>query len=167
MYSQLTPKRPLRSEVEREKRLSRPTSIASSNNNIRSPVSIDAHSLSGDSNRNSIGNNQLHFVQYFNHFNYFRFCFSVTTDSTTSEEDAVPPPLPAKTRDSTDFSSAPPSFTCTMQCQGNENYSTVRVNWERTKIPTSPICVDNATYEYVGLRDPYAYDDKRKPPTPP
>lgn len=29
------------------------------------------------------------------------------------------------------------------------------------------MCVDNATYEFVGLRDPYAYDDKRKPPTPP
>lgn len=52
---QLTPKRPLRSEVEREKRLSRPTSIVSPN--IKgSQTGVDSQSLSGDSsNRNSIG----------------------------------------------------------------------------------------------------------------
>lgn len=53
---QLTPKRPLRSEVEREKRLSRPTSIVSAGTK-GSQAGIDTHSLSGDSsNRNSIGN---------------------------------------------------------------------------------------------------------------
>lgn len=51
---QLTPKRPLRSEVEREKRLSRPTSIISTGTK-ESQAGIDTHSLSGDSsNRNSI-----------------------------------------------------------------------------------------------------------------
>lgn len=55
---QLTPKRPLRSEVEREKRLSRPTSIVASNTSIRGNTTADAISLSGESsNRNSIGNN--------------------------------------------------------------------------------------------------------------
>lgn len=54
--SQLTPKRPLRSEVEREKRLSRPTSIIALSTNIRGNNTGDAISLSGESsNRNSIG----------------------------------------------------------------------------------------------------------------
>lgn len=55
LTEELTPKRPLRSEIEREKRLSRPTSIVSSNSNIRSQASTDAISDAGDSNRNSLG----------------------------------------------------------------------------------------------------------------
>lgn len=55
LTEELTPKRPLRSEVEREKRLSRPTSIVSPS--IKgSQNAVDSQSLSGDSsNRNSIG----------------------------------------------------------------------------------------------------------------
>ncbi|XP_019762944.2 dedicator of cytokinesis protein 2 isoform X3 [Dendroctonus ponderosae] len=81
---QLHPKRPLRSEVEKEKRLSRPSS-----GQFSRPASISLQvrgtSSSGtSSNRDSIG----------------------TTDSNISEEDLLPPPLPAKHKDSMpDFSS--------------------------------------------------------------
>lgn len=57
LTEEVKPLRPLRSEVEREKRLSRPTSIiAVSNTNIRGNNTSDTISLSGESsNRNSIG----------------------------------------------------------------------------------------------------------------
>lgn len=62
LTEELTPKRPLRSEIEREKRLSRPTSIATSTSSIKGNT-CDTQSLSGESsNRNSIGNNK--FLQF-------------------------------------------------------------------------------------------------------
>lgn len=56
LTEELTPKRPLRSEIEREKRLSRPASIATSTSSIKGVSTCDTQSLSGESsNRNSIG----------------------------------------------------------------------------------------------------------------
>ncbi|XP_071445315.1 dedicator of cytokinesis protein 1 isoform X2 [Hetaerina americana] len=90
LRQELTPKRPLRSEVERERRLSRPSSgqfqpskVAASfmaEDGSPSPGPTSPIRLNGNSssNRDSIA----------------------TTDSTASEEDAgVPPPLPVKTRE--------------------------------------------------------------------
>lgn len=62
----MTPKRPLRSEVEREKRLSRPTSIATPVPSIKE-MSLnnngDNCSLSGESsNRNSISKSIFFYV---------------------------------------------------------------------------------------------------------
>lgn len=83
LTQELHPKRPLRSEVEKEKRLSRPSSGQFSRPGSVS-LQIRATSSSGNSsNRDSIG----------------------TTDSSISEEDLIPPPLPAKHKDSIDFSS--------------------------------------------------------------
>ncbi|CRL05400.1 CLUMA_CG018000, isoform B [Clunio marinus] len=78
LTEELTPKRPLRSEAEKEKRLSRTQSLVTTSN--VSTSKIDNASMSGESSnsRNSI----------------------ITTDSQTSEEDLVPPPLPIKHRDS-------------------------------------------------------------------
>ncbi|XP_014253314.1 dedicator of cytokinesis protein 1 isoform X3 [Cimex lectularius] len=69
----LTPTRPLRSEVEKEKRLSRPPS-----GQFSSKLSIS----NTNGNRDSIGGSSI---------------VSGLTDSTASEEE--PPPLPAKSRD--------------------------------------------------------------------
>jgi dedicator of cytokinesis protein 1 len=75
MPIQLTPKRPLRSEAEKERRLSNRWS-GQSQSYLRSMSNgLDSHSL-GKGNRDSIG----------------------TTDSTASEDDP-PPPLPIKTRE--------------------------------------------------------------------
>ncbi|KAG5888714.1 hypothetical protein JTB14_035777 [Gonioctena quinquepunctata] len=77
LTQELLPKRPLRSEVEREKRLSRPSSGQYSRPNSISITIRGAGSSGTSSNRDSIG----------------------TTDSSISEEDAGPPPLPVKHRD--------------------------------------------------------------------
>ncbi|XP_022903729.1 dedicator of cytokinesis protein 1 isoform X3 [Onthophagus taurus] len=72
----LTPKRPLRSEVEKEKRLSRPNSGQYSRPSSTS-LTIPVNSSGNSSNRDSLG----------------------TTDSSISEEDLIPPPLPAKLKE--------------------------------------------------------------------
>ncbi|XP_030761843.1 dedicator of cytokinesis protein 1 isoform X2 [Sitophilus oryzae] len=85
LTEELHPKRPLRSEVEREKRLSRPSSGQFSRPNSVVSLQIRTTNSSGNSsNRDSVG----------------------TTDSSVSEEDQmVPPPVPAKQKDSgVDFS---------------------------------------------------------------
>ncbi|XP_065350993.1 dedicator of cytokinesis protein 1 isoform X4 [Cloeon dipterum] len=75
LRQELTPKRPLRSEIEKEKRLSRPNSGSFSSMRF-STLSL-SHSRNG-SNRDSV----------------------VTTDSTASEDDInIPPPLPVKQRE--------------------------------------------------------------------
>ncbi|XP_058117001.1 dedicator of cytokinesis protein 1 [Anopheles coustani] len=95
LTEELHPKRPLRSEVEKEKRLSRPPSIATPTMSSKSMAGAtnangsilpgDTHSIESadsSSNRNSI----------------------ITNGSTTSEEDSsVPPPLPLKTRNDADY----------------------------------------------------------------
>lgn len=92
----------------------------------------------------------------------------VTTDSTTSEDDSIPPPLPAKTRDSNDYSNLPPSYTSIVECHGNVNYSIVTTKWTTKKaLPAEPNAVENASYEFVETRNSCLIDDKRRPPTPP
>ncbi|KAF4529700.1 hypothetical protein B566_EDAN016653 [Ephemera danica] len=77
LRQELTSKRPLRTEVEKEKRLSRPSSgqfqMKTMSLSIPSPNRFNG----SYSNRDSIA----------------------TTDSTASEEDSVPPPLPLKSRE--------------------------------------------------------------------
>lgn len=93
---------------------------------------------------------------------------SVTTDSTASEDDTIPPPLPAKTRESNDYSNLPPTYTSIIECQGNENYSIVTAKWTTKRpLPAEPNSIDNASYEYVEARNSISIDDKRRAPTPP
>lgn len=93
---------------------------------------------------------------------------SVTTDSTASEDDSIPPPLPAKTRESNDYSNLPPVYTSTIECQGNENYSIVTARWSTKRpLPAEPNGIENASYEFVETRNSCLIDDKRRPPTPP
>uniref|UniRef100_A0A1L8DMR3 Putative signaling protein n=1 Tax=Nyssomyia neivai TaxID=330878 RepID=A0A1L8DMR3_9DIPT len=140
LTEELTPKRPLRSEIERERRISRTASIITPTNSIKG-LPGDSNSVSDEeSNRNSI----------------------VTTDSTASDEDQIPPPLPAKTRDSTDYSNLPndDSSNC-----GNRH--TIRSSTSNKPLPQLPIVV-NVNYEYVEARNFCIGNDERKrPPTPP
>lgn len=137
LTEELTPKRPLRSEVEREKRLSRTQS------QITATGKIDNGSVSGESSnsRNSI----------------------ITTDSQTSEED--PPPLPAKTfRDSDSFYQVEESLYSPVRRIGYEesNYSTLthssnlvsNANYEYCEIRSS----GSESLKSQG---------KKTPPTPP
>ncbi|XP_023175587.2 dedicator of cytokinesis protein 1 isoform X3 [Drosophila hydei] len=150
LTEELTPKRPLRSEKEKERRLSRPVSIPTPSASIKNFA--DIRSLSESSNRNSVE----------------------TTDS-TSEEDIRPPPLPAKTRDSTDFSSLthsldwnPNGYTMLNVLSSNTNTNSSISISTTTMTKTS---ITNATYEYVeatnfslpGINDA----SKPRPPTPP
>ncbi|XP_056641342.1 dedicator of cytokinesis protein 1 isoform X3 [Diorhabda sublineata] len=93
LTQELHPKRPLRSEVEKEKRLSRPSSGQYSRPNSVSITIRGAGSSGTSSNRDSIG----------------------TTDSSISEEDAIPPPLPAKHNRDSENSNTFSNY--------NENYS--------------------------------------------
>ncbi|XP_045475282.1 dedicator of cytokinesis protein 1 isoform X5 [Harmonia axyridis] len=76
LTQELTPKRPLRSEVEREKRLSRPPSGQFGRPISTNSILRGASSSGASSNRDSVG----------------------TTDSSISEEDIIPPPIPIKLR---------------------------------------------------------------------
>lgn len=134
LTEELTSKRPLRSEKEKERRLSRPASIATPTSSMKGFSAADTHSLSGgdSSNRNSVD--------------------IVDTTDSTSEEDLKPPPLPAKTRDSSDFTSL-----------------TGGIDWTQSSsfVTMSPTSIMNSTYEYVEATNPILTDDKRRPPTPP
>ncbi|XP_059611933.1 dedicator of cytokinesis protein 1 isoform X1 [Phlebotomus argentipes] len=141
LTEELTPKRPLRSEIERERRLSRTASIVTPTNSIRG-LPGDSNSVSdAESNRNSI----------------------VTTDSTASDEDLIPPPLPAKTRDSTDYTNLPnEESNCGVPPRQN-----IRSSSSNKPLPQLPIVV-NVNYEYVEARNFCIGNDERKrPPTPP
>ncbi|XP_044753163.1 dedicator of cytokinesis protein 1 [Coccinella septempunctata] len=76
LTQELTPKRPLRSEIEREKRLSRPPSGQFGRPTSTSSILRGPSSSGASSNRDSVG----------------------TTDSSISEEDIIPPPIPMKLR---------------------------------------------------------------------
>ncbi|XP_067619455.1 dedicator of cytokinesis protein 1 isoform X2 [Eurosta solidaginis] len=146
LTQELTTKRPLRSEKEKERRLSRPASIATPTTGMKGFSSTDAHSLSGadSSNRNSVD----------------------TTDS-TSEEDLIPPPLPAKTRDSTDFS----SFTYSIDWNPNNfpmsplSTSTITTTTSTIIQQTQLNSITNNNYEYVEARNIVLAE--KRPPTPP
>ncbi|XP_049862449.1 dedicator of cytokinesis protein 1 isoform X3 [Schistocerca gregaria] len=83
LHQELTPKRPLRSEVEKERRLSRPSSGQFVPGKFGTSYKFNSSGTS--SNRDSVG----------------------TTDSTASEEDMVPPPLPMKVRNEPDYCNLP------------------------------------------------------------
>lgn len=116
----------------------------------------DTHSLSGadSSNRNSVD----------------------TTDS-TSEEDLIPPPLPAKTRDSTDFSSLNYSldWNASSFSLGGALSPNGTMTRNTTTCSTTSTSIVNTSYEYVETKNflittcssPIANDDKKRPPTPP
>ncbi|KAH8388441.1 hypothetical protein KR093_006384, partial [Drosophila rubida] len=151
LTEELTPKRPLRSEKEKERRLSRPASIATPTASIKTYA--ETRSLSESSNRNSVE----------------------TTDS-TSEEDIRPPPLPAKTRDSTDFSSLSHSLDWnpsgyTMLNVLSSNTSTTSSSISTTTLTKTSIT--NTTYEYLettnfSVQGGTQQDaSKPRPPTPP
>ncbi|KAK7867297.1 hypothetical protein R5R35_002123 [Gryllus longicercus] len=120
LRQELTPKRPLRSEIERERRLSR---TSSGHFSIKSSPSTSTLRFNGTipGNRDSIG----------------------TTDSTASEEDAIPPPLPQKVREA-DYCNLPGDTD--VPCETTQPPSTPKV---RTKPPP-----------------PEPVEDSR-PPTPP
>ncbi|XP_018575461.1 dedicator of cytokinesis protein 2 isoform X2 [Anoplophora glabripennis] len=129
LTQELHPKRPLRSEVEREKRLSRPSSGQFSRPNSISVTIRGTGSSGASSNRDSIG----------------------TTDSSISEEDAVPPPLPAKHRDLENCNSL----------SSNENYSFLYS--QRTSILRNSLQIKMSTTETIEVD----IDDSDLPPTPP
>lgn len=157
---QLHPKRPLRSEVEKEKRLSRPPSVVTPTLSVKTLTGADTNSIGsadGSSNRNSI----------------------ITNDSTTSEEDLVPPPLPLKTatsRDS-DYSNLPLNDSALHRrlTGPGSHYVTFK---PLPPVPTNNnnnSVVINSAYDVVETRNNSvivigpagSYDDRKRPPTPP
>uniref|UniRef100_A0A8W7NFN6 Signaling protein n=1 Tax=Anopheles atroparvus TaxID=41427 RepID=A0A8W7NFN6_ANOAO len=193
LTEELHPKRPLRSEVEKEKRLSRPPSIATptmasksigaaGNVNGAASVGGDTHSIGSaesSSNRNSI----------------------ITNGSTTSEEDSnVPPPLPVKTRNDADYSTLsgkspylPHHTVSSPQPASASHYITFKPIMTQGATGSShgaTVVTMNASYDMVETRNhsvilinsssstvcspggcssppPGAYDDRKRPPTPP
>ncbi|KAJ6638701.1 Dedicator of cytokinesis protein 1 [Pseudolycoriella hygida] len=155
----LTPKRPLRSEIERERRLSRPCSTVTPTSSIKGLNSTDTQSLSDESsNRNSIGNISL---QSLTNELLLMTNNPVTTDSTASEEDiSVPPPLPAKSRESSDYSNLP---------NADDNTGTITRNpgkYKNKPLPALPTAAVNASYDYVEARN-FVHRGAVRPPTPP
>ncbi|XP_065074251.1 dedicator of cytokinesis protein 1 isoform X2 [Ochlerotatus camptorhynchus] len=151
LTEELHPKRPLRSEVEKEKRNSRPPSVVTPTLSIKTLTSGgDTNSIGSaesSSNRNSI----------------------ITNDSTTSEEDLVPPPLPMKTRDS-DYSNLP------LNDSALHRRLTVASHYVSCKpLPPIPTTVAiNSSYDVVEMRNNSVimigspiYDERKRPPTPP
>lgn len=89
----------------------------------------------------------------------------VTTDSTTSEDDTIPPPLPAKTRDSNDYSNLPISCV-NIRETGNENYSIIVGRWGNRPLPAEPNFISNSSYDYVDAQS-LMEKQRPRPPTPP
>ncbi|XP_075145511.1 dedicator of cytokinesis protein myoblast city isoform X3 [Haematobia irritans] len=158
LTEELTSKRPLRSEKEKERRLSRPASIATPTASMKGFSAADNHSLSGadSSNRNSVD----------------------TTDSTSAEEDLIPPPLPAKTRDSTDFSSLNYSLDWNTSQFSLGGALSPNGTITRTTSCSTTTSIVNTSYEYVETKNFLISsssiantnnnsDDKKRPPTPP
>lgn len=151
---QLTPKRPLRSEVERERRLSRPTSTLTPTSSVQGLAigAADTHSLSGESsNRNSISKFHTKII-FFYVIHLIFICLA-------SEDDTVPPPLPAKTRDSNDYSNLADGRESRGSCGGS---GAGRNSGKYTNKPLPAI----PAYDLVETRNP-CVDVKRRPPTPP
>lgn len=90
----------------------------------------------------------------------------VTTDSTTSEDDTIPPPLPAKTRDSNDYSNLPISSCVNIRETGNENYSIIVGRWGNRPLPAEPNFISNSSYDYVDAQS-LMEKQRPRPPTPP
>ncbi|KAG5670986.1 hypothetical protein PVAND_001211 [Polypedilum vanderplanki] len=140
LTEELTPKRPLRSEIEKEKRLSRTQSVIVANNSNGVTNKVDNASVSGESSnsRNSI----------------------ITTDSQTSEEDSlVPPPLPLKHRDS-DFGNL--SLEDTLYSRAPSNRASTgsdRYHIFNRPLPAAPthgsddFIASNSHYEVLEIRN--------------
>lgn len=100
----------MRSEVEKEKRLSRPSSGQFSSRSSSTSVTLRGTGSSGSSsNRDSVG----------------------TTDSSVSEEDVVPPPIPVKQR-SGDYCNLPTNSenTSFLYSQRNSTRTSIQVTME-------------------------------------
>ncbi|XP_033350627.1 dedicator of cytokinesis protein 1 isoform X3 [Bombus vosnesenskii] len=112
LRQELTPKRPLRSEVERERRISNRLSGQSQHYLRNINNGMDSSSL-GKGNRDSIG----------------------TTDSTASEDDP-PPPLPMKTREA-DYCNLPEELPVQHCGTGSlNNFNRSLGQWSKNKLPT-------------------------------
>ncbi|XP_021694043.1 dedicator of cytokinesis protein 1 isoform X3 [Aedes aegypti] len=153
LTEELHPKRPLRSEVEKEKRHSRPPSVVTPTLSIKTLTSTGGDTVSigsaeSSSNRNSI----------------------ITNGSTTSEEDLVPPPLPMKTRDS-DYGNVPLNESSLYR------RTTSASHYVSCKpLPPVPTGIVNSAYDVVETRNNSVivissggiiYDERKRPPTPP
>ncbi|XP_071866662.1 dedicator of cytokinesis protein myoblast city isoform X3 [Bombus fervidus] len=112
LRQELTPKRPLRSEVEKERRISNRLSGQSQHYLRNINNGMDSSSL-GKGNRDSIG----------------------TTDSTASEDD-LPPPLPMKTREA-DYCNLPEELPVQHCGTGSlSNFNRSLGQWSKNKLPT-------------------------------
>ncbi|XP_060824846.1 dedicator of cytokinesis protein 1 isoform X3 [Bombus pascuorum] len=112
LRQELTPKRPLRSEVEKERRISNRLSGQSQHYLRNINNGMDSSSL-GKGNRDSIG----------------------TTDSTASEDDP-PPPLPMKTREA-DYCNLPEELPVQHCGTGSlNNFNRSLGQWSKNKLPT-------------------------------
>jgi len=101
---------------------------------------------------------------------YFNINSATETTDSTSEEDIRPPPLPAKARDSTDFTSLSQNMDWTPN--GYAMLSTISNTSSMSTTSTlTKTSITNTTYEYlettnfslVGAID----GNKPRPPTPP
>uniref|UniRef100_A0A182XWS8 Signaling protein n=1 Tax=Anopheles stephensi TaxID=30069 RepID=A0A182XWS8_ANOST len=174
LTQELHPKRPLRSEVEKEKRLSRPPSIATPTMGGRPLPGPNGTAAGGDTN--SIGS-----AESSSNRNSI-----ITNGSTTSEEDGVPPPLPLKTRTDADYTNLPSGVKAQSAPQQPSNAShyitfkplltttgstVVAVNASYDVVETrnhSVIVINSSSSSVPGSPPPSgAYDDRKRPPTPP
>lgn len=80
----------------------------------------------------------------------------MTTDS-TSEDDIIPPPLPVKTREHSDYSNLPNTDTIL------KNGTLTRTKYKNRPLPDIPT---TTPYDMVEVKN-LQIDDKRRPPTPP
>ena len=134
LRQELTPKRPLRSEVEKERRISNRLSgqtqhyLRNINNGMES-------SGLGKGNRDSIG----------------------TTDSNASEDDP-PPPLPVKTREA-DYCNLPEELPVTHCGTGSlNNLNRPLGQWSKSKLPTPTDDLD------VQMKPPTPPPKPKRPP---
>ncbi|XP_062554821.1 dedicator of cytokinesis protein 1 isoform X3 [Armigeres subalbatus] len=157
LTEELHPKRPLRSEVEKEKRHSRPPSVVTPTLSIKTLTSGgDTNSIGSaesSSNRNSI----------------------ITNGSTTSEEDLVPPPLPMKTRDC-DYSNVPLNDSALHRRATTASHYVSCKPLPPVPSPHGSNVVVNSAYDVVETRNNSVivissgctiYDERKRPPTPP
>ncbi|XP_076229494.1 dedicator of cytokinesis protein myoblast city isoform X2 [Nomia melanderi] len=134
LRQELTPKRPLRSEIEKERRISNRLSGQSQHYLRNVNNGMDSSSL-GKGNRDSIG----------------------TTDSTASEDDP-PPPLPVKTREA-DYCNLPdelPASHCGTDSLNNLNRPLG--HWTKNKLPTPTDDLD------VQMKPPTPPPKPKRPP---
>ncbi|KAK9296201.1 hypothetical protein QLX08_009705 [Tetragonisca angustula] len=134
LRQELTPKRPLRSEVEKERRISNRLSGQSQHYLRNINNGTDSSSL-GKGNRDSIG----------------------TTDSTASEDDP-PPPLPMKTREA-DYYNLPEELSVQHCGTGSlNNFNRSLGQWSKNKLPTPTDDLD------IQTRPPTPPPKPKRPP---